>query len=77
MMGFAIPNLEAPMTKGSSGLVIMNQAEAASWKKKPVCAVPVAWIVCPLNLMPQPDCLCREEQKSRAGRQAGLNDCMK
>lgn len=52
MMGFAIPSLDTPMTKGSSGLLVFDKKEA-SQKKEDVCLRCARCVdVCPMNLVP-------------------------
>ncbi len=52
MMGFAIPSLETPMTKGSSGLLLFNKKEAHR-EKEDVCLRCGRCVdICPMNLVP-------------------------
>ncbi len=53
MMGKALVNTDVPIAKGSSGVLIMNEKEAASAAKyKPVSVVQSAWVPCPMGLEP-------------------------
>ena len=77
MMGFAIPNLEAPVAKGSSGLVIFDKKEANILEEHPCLHCARCVDVCPLNLMPS---LIAAQVKAKNLDMAvrfGLNDCMK
>lgn len=52
MMGFAIPTLDTPMTKGSSGLVLFNKKEARK-DNESVCLHCARCVdICPMNLVP-------------------------
>lgn len=77
MMGFAIPNLDAPMTKGSSGLVIMNKSEARLMEEKTCLRCARCVDVCPLNLMPSLIASAVKAKNLEMADKAGLNDCMK
>jgi len=52
MMGFAIPTLETPMTKGSSGLLLFDKKEAHK-DDESVCLRCARCVdICPMNLVP-------------------------
>ncbi len=52
MMGFAIPSLDTPMTKGSSGLLLFDTKESKK-EKEDVCLRCARCVdICPMNLVP-------------------------
>ncbi|MCK9557271.1 MAG: electron transport complex subunit RsxC [Candidatus Cloacimonetes bacterium] len=77
MMGFALPSLDAVMTKGSSGLVLMNQQEARSLKEHTCLRCARCVDICPMNLMPSLIANAVKYQDLDAAVKAGLNDCIK
>lgn len=77
MMGFAIPDLAAPVAKGSSGLVIFGEKGSKQMDEHPCLRCAHCVDVCPMNLMPS---LIAAYVKAKDLDQAvkhGLNDCMK
>ncbi len=52
MMGAAVPNLEAPMAKTSSGLLIFNRAEAHKEDESTCIRCGRCVDVCPMNIVP-------------------------
>lgn len=52
MMGFTLPSLDVPVTKGSSGIVVLMQAETSSHPDTACLRCGRCVDVCPLNLTP-------------------------
>lgn len=77
MMGFAIPNLDAPVTKGSSGLVLFNHTEAKTMEEHTCLRCARCVDVCPMNLIPSMIGAAVKAQNLDMAVKAGLNDCMK
>lgn len=77
MMGFALPDLFAPMAKGSSGLVLMNDLEARLMEEKSCLRCARCVDVCPMNLMPSLIAAAVKHKNLDMAVNAGLLDCMK
>ncbi len=77
MMGFALPNLDAPVAKGSSGLVLLNEREARLNEEHDCLRCARCVDVCPMNLLPSLIAQTVKYNKLDMAVQAGLNDCMK
>jgi len=77
MMGFALPSLDAAMTKGSSGLVLFNQKEARSMAEHTCLRCARCVDICPMNLMPSMIANAVKYNDLDMAVKAGLNDCIK
>lgn len=77
MMGFAIPNLDAPMTKGSSGLVLFDKKEAHILEEQTCLRCGRCVDVCPLNLFPSLIAQAVKVKDFETADKAGMTDCMK
>jgi len=77
MMGFALPGLEAPMTKGSSGLVLFNEQEAKFLEERDCIRCARCVDVCPMNLIPSTIASAVKYKNLDLAEKTGLNDCMK
>lgn len=77
MMGFAIPNLDAPMTKGSSGLVLMDAKEGKMLDEHTCLRCARCVDVCPMNLVPSIIAAAVKAKNLEMADKAGLSDCMK
>lgn len=77
MMGFALPSLDAAMTKGSSGLVLMNKHEARSMEEHTCLRCAHCVDICPMNLMPSMIANAVKYNDLDMAVKAGLNDCIK
>ncbi len=77
MMGFALPSLEAGITKGSSGLVLMNLKEARAQSEHNCIRCARCVDVCPMNLVPAIIANAVKYKDIEAAEKAGLNDCIK
>lgn len=77
MMGFAIPSLETPMTKGSSGLLLLNKNEAHKNDENTCLRCGRCVDVCPMNLVPSLIASNVRYNDFDAAIKYGLMDCMK
>lgn len=77
MMGFALPSLDAAMTKGSSGLVLFN-VKAAKLMVEHTCLRCGRCVdICPMNLAPSIIVNAVKYKNLDLAVKAGLNDCIK
>lgn len=77
MMGFAIPSLETPMIKGSSGLILFDKKEAHK-EKEDVCLRCGRCVdICPLNLVPSLIVHHVRNDDWDSAEKFGVMDCMK
>lgn len=77
MMGFAIPNLDAPVGKGSSGLVLLNPKEAHILEERTCLRCGRCVDVCPMNLFPSLIAQAVKNSDLTTADKAGMTDCMK
>ena len=77
MMGFAIPTLDTPMTKTSSGIVIMNEKEAGKDVEHTCLRCAGCVNICPLNLVPSMIARSVRYEDWAGAEKAGVMDCMK
>lgn len=77
MMGFAIPDLEAPVAKGSSGLVVFGEKDSKLMEEHPCLRCAHCVDVCPMNLMPSLIASYVKNKDLDNAVKFGLNDCMK
>jgi electron transport complex protein RnfC len=77
MMGFALPSLDAAMTKGSSGLVLFGEIEAKSMAEHTCLRCARCVDICPMNLMPSMIANAVKYKDLDMAVKAGLNDCIK
>lgn len=77
MMGFALPSLDAPVGKGSSGLVLLNEKEARQIEERNCLRCARCVDVCPMNLMPSLIAQAVKAKDLDLAVKAGLEDCMK
>lgn len=77
MMGFALPSLEAAMTKGCSGLVLFNEKAARSLTEQTCLRCARCVDICPMNLLPSAIAQAVKYKNLELAVQAGLNDCIK
>lgn len=77
MMGFAIPTLETPMTKGSSGLLILDEKEAHKDEENTCLRCGRCVDICPLNLVPSLIASNVRYEDYEAAEKYGVMDCMK
>jgi electron transport complex protein RnfC len=77
MMGFAIPSLETPMTKGSSGLILFNKKEAHKEEESTCLRCGRCVDVCPMNLVPSLIAHNVRHEDWEMTEKYGVMDCMK
>ncbi|MCB5261952.1 MAG: electron transport complex subunit RsxC [Candidatus Cloacimonetes bacterium] len=77
MMGFALPALDAAMTKGSSGLVLFDEKAAKSMQEHTCLRCARCVDICPMNLMPSMIASAVKYKDLEMAVKAGLNDCIK
>ncbi len=77
MMGFAIPDLNAPMAKGSSGLLFFNKKMAKLDKEHTCLRCGRCVDVCPHNLIPSMISNAAKNEAWEMAEKAGAMDCMK
>ncbi len=77
MMGFAIPGLDAPVGKGSSGLVLLNKKEAHILEERTCLRCGRCVDVCPMNLFPSLIAAAIRNEDLTTADKAGMTDCMK
>ncbi len=77
MMGFAIPTLETPMTKGSSGLLLFDKKEAQKDVEHTCISCGGCVDVCPLNLIPSIMVNSVRYEDWEMAEKTGVMDCMK
>jgi len=77
MMGFAIPTLNTPMTKGSSGLLIFSEKEARLDIESPCLRCGRCVDVCPMNLVPTMIVKSAKANSWSEAQKYGAMDCIK
>lgn len=77
MMGFAIPTLDTPMAKTSSGVVFMNMKEARRDAENTCLRCASCVNICPLNLVPSMIARAVRYEDWAGAEKAGVMDCMK
>ncbi|MCD4651245.1 MAG: electron transport complex subunit RsxC [Candidatus Cloacimonetes bacterium] len=77
MMGFAISTLEAPMAKGSSGVVLLDRKEARIDAEQTCIRCASCVDICPLNLVPSILARSVKYGNFAGAEKAGVMDCMK
>lgn len=77
MMGFAISNLDTPLVKGSSGLLLFNRKEAVKDVEHSCIRCGGCVEVCPMNLAPVMIVKAVKYKDWDAAEKYGVMDCMK
>ena len=77
MMGAAVPNLEAPMAKTSSGLLILNSAEAHKEDESTCIRCGRCVDVCPMNIVPSLIVHNVRYEDIEEAERYGVMDCIK
>ena len=77
MMGFAIPTLETPMTKGSSGLLLFDKEEARISEESVCLRCGRCVDVCPMNLVPSLIAANVRYEDWEMAEKYGVMDCIK
>jgi electron transport complex protein RnfC len=76
MMGFALFTLDMPVTKGTSGVLIMTETETAHVEEYEACIRCGRCIdVCPMGLMPSMLSILSEAEFYEEAKEYGLFDC--
>jgi electron transport complex protein RnfC len=76
MMGFAVGDLNAPVTKGTSGLLVLSSAEA-SLREETACVRCGRCVdVCPLNLVPTKIAIAARHRDWELARRYHMDACM-
>ncbi|MBN1155774.1 electron transport complex subunit RsxC [candidate division KSB1 bacterium] len=76
MMGIAQADLEAPITKGTSGIVVLNRKDASMPESKPCIRCARCVDSCPMNLMPNILAQLVEHQKYEEAAENNILDCI-
>lgn len=77
MMGFAIPTLDTPMAKTSSGLLLFNKEEAQKDEEKTCLRCGRCVDVCPMDLVPSLIAHNARYEDWEMAEKYGAMDCMK
>ncbi|MEW6002901.1 MAG: electron transport complex subunit RsxC [Nitrospirota bacterium] len=76
MMGFAIPSLDVPVTKGTSGIVVLTEGEIVHAEDfKPCIRCGRCIDICPMGLMPSMISLYSEKSLYEGAKEYNLWDC--
>ena len=77
MMGFAIPSLETPMTKGSSGLLLFDKKEAHREQENVCLRCGRCVDICPMNIVPSFIAHHVRNDDWDSAEKSGVMDCIK
>lgn len=77
MMGFAIPTLNTPMGKGSSGLLILNEKMAKRQEEHDCISCAGCVNVCPMNILPSLVVRSVKGGDFETAEKAGVMDCIR
>lgn len=75
MMGFALPSLDVPVTKGTSGILVLPEEIAHIEEYKPCIRCGRCVDVCPMNMMPSMLSILSEEGCYEEAKEYNLFDC--
>lgn len=76
MMGFAVGDLKGVVTKGTSGVVLMNEVEAEARPVRPCVRCGRCVDVCPLNLVPARLAVAAKHRAWDLARRYAITACM-
>ncbi len=77
MMGFAISTLMAPVTKTSSGLILLGKKESRTYEEQTCIRCCRCVDVCPMNLLPSKIAIDVKYEDWDGADEAGASDCIK
>lgn len=77
MMGYALPSLDAPIAKGTSGLILFSEKEASTIEERNCIHCAHCVDVCPMNLVPSLIAQGVKGGDLTLAVKAGLEDCIK
>ena len=77
MMGFAIPDLDVPITKTTSGFVLLTEKEVVKYTEHTCLRCGRCVDVCPMNLIPSFIVSSAKDSNWRDSEKYGAMDCMK
>jgi electron transport complex protein RnfC len=77
MMGAAMYEMNAPVHKGTSGILCLSKENAKVYTEQPCISCGKCVTVCPLNLLPTDIQLNVQHGKYEEAEKLGLMDCMK
>lgn len=77
MMGFALFTLDTPLTKGSSGLLLLDRKEAAKQEESTCLRCGRCVDICPMNLVPSLIASSVRYGDYKMAERYGVMDCMK
>jgi electron transport complex protein RnfC len=75
MMGFAVLDLDTPVTKGTSGILALSQKELHAARETPCVACGGCVLVCPLGLNPTRLYKLVDHMEYNQAVDEGLMDC--
>ena len=76
MMGFAIPNIDTPITKTTSGIVLFGKDEIVDTKEQPCLHCSRCVDACPMNLIPTFIAENVKNQNYEFAQKLNILDCM-
>ncbi len=76
MMGFSLGELDAPVTKGTSGITVLTQDDLIDQEETPCVRCGRCVDVCPLNLVPTKIALAARHRDWDLARQYHITACM-
>jgi len=76
MMGFTLPELEAPITKGASGITVLSHAEVRRSAETSCLRCGRCVDVCPMNLLPTRIALAARANRLDLAQRYSMASCM-
>lgn len=76
MMGFAVGDLTAPITKGTSGIVVLTKADVARSRETACVRCGRCVDVCPLNLVPSKMAMAARNEDWELAQKYQISACM-
>jgi len=75
-MGFSVADLETPVTKGTSGIVVLTAAELRGGEETACVRCGRCVDVCPLNLVPTKIAMASRHEDWELAQKYDINACM-